>query len=289
MPVVARTGCIVAPGDLLFQAAVSASSGVEEDGAVVTGEGCRAYYAEVNTDISAAAAPLQSGIVGEQSTSIARVVLSTRFGVAQWDGRRVSVFPQSSTTAATAPTAAPAAAAAAVASSVAEKEESEEPMAIRCGAAMGPRPGDLVHVRIIRLTRLFAYGIIIAVNGQWRCSSGLSALGYSNAFKGVLRVEDIRPFRPTKDRLLPPPPSAAYQPGDVVVAEVVSQSDAHQYQLSTLSERCGVVESFVALGGELLGGDAAPTRLVPVPGRRDVMVVPKTGEVVPRWCPLIAE
>jgi len=138
----------------------------------------------------------------------------------------------------------------------------------------GPRPGDTVHLRVTRVTHLVAFGEIIAINAAWCANSG--GAGGGGAFRGVLRVEDIRPFRPSKEQLTPPPPSQAFASGDVVVAEVLSQSDVRQYQLSTFGEHCGVVESV-----------QDRVKLMHLPGRRDAMMSPADGTVFARWCPLL--
>ncbi|KAK7196057.1 exosome component CSL4 [Novymonas esmeraldas] len=267
MPVVQHTGTRVAPGDSLFTSVAgegtsrTAQDGeAAEDGSdVLPGEGCVVQYVEQAP--SAAAAVVE------------RRIVAVRHGVAQWDGRVVSVF-------ALAPRAPTSSSAGAPGASLSSPRTS----------VVGPRPGDTVHLRVTRLNRLFAFGEIIAVNWRW-CSHGslaASASGAGGAFKGVLRQEDIRPFRPTKEQLLPPPPSLAFGLGDVVVAEVISQSDAHQYQLSTTGDGCGVVEAFItAAAAKGQYGEQEKMQLQHIPGRRDAMMAGDSGAVVPRWCPLL--
>lgn len=268
---------------------------------VVTGEGCyvRLFACNGTSD----------------SSEAERVVLASRMGIAQWDGPLISVYPLSSihtgseSTAAVdgnveriqmvssaggpemAPPSLPSNATHPVvtASVVPDAAPSSTDTSLPPGATLsttvapssvfGPRPGDRVHLRVTRVTHLMGFGEIIAINGTWCGYSGLST--GAGAFRGVLRLEDIRPFRPSKEQLLPPAPSLAFTPGDVVVAEVISQSDVRQYQLSTMAESCGVVESYV-------GGNGTPrVKLVHLPGRRDVMMNPQDGVVWPRWCPLL--
>ncbi|ORC89117.1 putative exosome component CSL4 [Trypanosoma theileri] len=170
-----------------------------------------------------------------------RRVVASRLGVVQWaaDGGEVAVLqpPANSNSAA---------------------------------AAVGPRPGAVVLVRVARVGRVGAHGEIIAVDGGW-CGGG---------FRGVVRLEDIRPFRPSKNQLTPPPPAAAFQAGDVIAAVVISQSDVRQYQLSTIPEECGVLEATITVNNKV-------TRLLHIPGRRDAMYNPEDNTVHHRWCPLI--
>ncbi|KAG5504484.1 hypothetical protein JKF63_04936 [Porcisia hertigi] len=281
MPVIVHTGDRVAPGDVLFTspAAVTTSRDALEDGAaeeaqVVPGEGCVVQYIGrcVASESTSSLAP---------SATMERSVVATRHGVAQWDGRLVSVFALASTGRMENAASRHAGAAAA-----GPGVPSSRP------SVLGPRPGDTVHLRITRLNRLFAFGEIIAVNWSWCSNHSLFAAGAgggtnSGVFKGVLRQEDIRPFKPTKDQLLPPPPSLAFGVGDVVLAEVISQSDVHQYQLSTTGEGFGVLESTITTA-EGQYGEQEKLKLAHIHGRRDAMVVRSTGEVVPRWCPLLA-
>lgn len=278
MPVLAHTGTRVAPGDALFASPAAAlqpslrdaGDGVGEEATedVTPGEGCVVQYVERSAPATAAAAA--------QAVAERRIV-ATRHGLAQWDGGLVSVFAAATRGPALGDGLTPSAAASAAA----------QP------SVLGPRPGDTVHVRITRLNRLFAFGEIIAVNWRWCSHRSLGAAaagggggGGGGVFKGVLRQEDIRPFKPTKDQLTPPPPSLAFGLGDVVLAEVLSQSDAHQCQLSTIAEGCGVVESWVGAAEGQYGGQEK-AKLQHIPGRRDAMMLPGTGEVVPRWCPLL--
>ncbi|AYU79065.1 putative Csl4p homologue [Leishmania infantum JPCM5] len=284
MPVILHTGARVAPGDAIFTspAAVTTShdaleGAAAEEADVVPGEGCVVQYVERYVAPSAPTASAPSAVVE-------RSIIATRHGVAQWDGRLVSVFALASCALASAGGtgyATACGAGASVGSAVSSPRH----------AVLGPRPGDTVHIRITRLNRLFAFGEILAVNWSWcshRSFFSAAAGGGSNSgvFKGILRQEDIRPFKPTKDQLLPPPLSLAFGVGDVVLAEVISQSDAHQCQLSTTGEGCGVVESFITTVEGQYGGQAK-VKLEHIPGRRDAMMIRSTGEVVPRWCPLL--
>ncbi|KAH9593416.1 hypothetical protein LSM04_004186 [Trypanosoma melophagium] len=169
-----------------------------------------------------------------------RRVVASRLGVVQWaaDGGEVAVL--------------------------------QPPSGSSSAAAVGPRPGAAVLVRVARVGRVGAHGEIVAVDGGW-CAGG---------FRGVVRLEDIRPFRPSKTQLTPPPPAAAFQAGDVIAAVVLSQSDVRQYQLSTIPEECGVVEATIKVNNKMI-------RLLHIPGRRDAMYNPEDSTVHHRWCPLI--
>lgn len=293
MPVVVHTGSRVVPGDALFTSAAAvtsfsssegttaASAAPETEADVIPGEGCVVQYVEAPTPAAAPTAAATSA----SSSRVQRRIVATRHGVAQWDGRLISVFavsaahtsgqPYSSTQAALEP---------------AQQHGETSPVtltAVSQTAVLGPRPGDTVHLRVTRLTRFFAFGEIIAVNWRWCSHRTAAPAGLSGIFKGVLRQEDIRPFRPTKDQLQPPPPSLAFALGDVVLAEVISQSDAHQYQLNTVGDGFGVVESYLSAFDESPYSGRERVKLQPIPGRRDAMLVPSTGAVVPRWCPLL--
>ncbi|KAG5478769.1 hypothetical protein LSCM1_06173 [Leishmania martiniquensis] len=284
MPVILHTGAHVAPGDTIFTSPAAVASSQDalegcaaEEAEVVPGEGCVVQYVERYV------APTSPSLLAT-STVVERSIVATRHGVAQWDGRLVSVFalaPRALASADGTELAAARGGSTWVSSAVSSSRHS----------VLGPRPGDAVHVRITRLNRLFAFGEIIAVNWSWcshRSLTSTAAGGGSNSgvFKGVLRQEDIRPFKPTKEQLLPPLPSLAFGLGDVVLAEVISQSDARQYQLSTIGEGFGVVEGFMTTVEGPYGGHEK-VKLDHIPGRRDAMMIRRTGEVVPRWCPLL--
>ncbi|KPI87135.1 putative Csl4p [Leptomonas seymouri] len=294
MPTVVHTGSRVAPGDTLFISAATVTSphgsaatvalGDEATGEseVIPGEGCVVQYVEEPADTPAGAPR------GGATSRVCRCIVATRQGIAQWDGRLVSIFAATNSTT-------PGAAYNAPQRQVGASRETDSSggPASSCAsvpastaAVMGPRPGDTVHLRVTRLNRLFAFGEIMAVNWRWCSHRGSSTAGISGAFKGVLRQEDIRPFRPTKDQLQPPAPALSFALGDVVLAEVISQSDAHQYQLSTVGEGFGVVESVVSSSEEQYSGRER-IKLQHIPGRRDAMMVPSTGGVIPRWCPLL--
>lgn len=256
MAALVNTGTVVAPGEVLYAEAVELGARVAAE-AVVPGPGTYARLVET-----------ASGSGAE------RHVVALRLGVAQWDGAMISVY--------TAGITSKSAKTEAHTSLLDMEEEGNSPAVTTSRTVFGPRPGDLVHMRVTRLTRLGAGGEIVAINGVWCAGSG--TLGRQEAFRGVIRQEDIRPFKPTKDQLQAPPPSQAFQAGDVVVAEVISQSDVRQYQLSTLAPRCGVVESVVTTGSY---GEGTRRRLEHIPGRRDAMVCPVSGAVLPRWTPLL--
>ncbi|ESL08177.1 exosome component CSL4 [Trypanosoma rangeli SC58] len=251
MTVVVSTGRRVAPGDVVYAGGASCS----EWGDVAAGEGC---YTRL--------------VPGEASVDVAeeRQIIATRLGVVQWSESTVSVHRALKRRRESAH----------VALIASDTTDTDAPSVLaKSTTVFGPRLGDTVHVRVVRVTRAFAYGEIIAVNGVW-CSNSSVGVGLAGSFRGVVRVEDIRPFKPHKDKLAPPSPAAAFHAGDVIIATVLSQSDVRQYQLSTMGEHCGVVEAAVVV-------DRVRVKLQHIPGRRDAMRNPTDGTVHYRWCPLI--
>ena len=153
-----------------------------------------------------------------------------------------------------------------------------------------PSVGKKVIWRVCRVTRHFATGNIIAVD-----TDAFSSSWCQRGFVGMLRSDDIRPVLVGKDHpisLLQAIPAScvtsagsvvlpaylSFRPGDIVSAKVVSQLDGRQYQLSTMDEDCGCVEAVVASNGNSV-------KLVPFPGRRDIMINPQDGSEVFRWVP----
>lgn len=248
MAVVVATGRRVVPGDVVF----AGGPGGDALGRVTGGDGCRVRL-------------VAAGLAEEQR------VVATRVGVVQWSGDTVSVLRTNTRARGAAP----------IAMTLRPHDEAAAPSALaRSTTVFGPRLEDTVHMRVVRVSRIFAFGEIIAVNGVW-CSNGHVGAGMAGAFRGVVRVEDIRPFKPTKEQMSPSPPAAAFQAGDVIIATVLSQSDVRQYQLSTIPEHCGVVEAFVTT-------DRVRVKLQHIYGRRDAMRNPTDGSVHRRWCPLIS-
>lgn len=280
MSVLASTGTVVVPGEILYE---SLPCGAAEEDHVQPGDGC---YPRV-----------VKGADDTHGSSSRKVIMSYLFGVAQWDGEVVSVFPSShlrSTTAAgqkRARSSVETSLQATLSSSPASPSDAASITTNGNASAgrsvLGPRPHDTVHMRITRVTRTIALGEIIAVNGSWCRHRGAAGGATSSlaAFRGVLRNEDIRPFRVSKEVLKPPPPCEFLAAGDVVVAVVVSQSDVRQYQLSTHADHCGVVESFVPFYTP--EGAVGRYKLEHIPGRRDGMKHPKTNAIIPKWTPLI--
>jgi exosome complex component CSL4 len=170
-------------------------------------------------------------------------LVASRMGAVQWDERVVSVFG---------------------------RHEVRDRL-----ACPGPRAGDVVHMRVHRVTHSHVFGDIVAIGGRWASAPSLTST--TGGFKGVLRVEDIRPFKVTNKQQLPPPPSAAVRPGDLVAAVVLGESDAKQCQLSTVEEHCGVVEAYSSSGHH---------RLAHIRGRRDAMLNTTTGLEESRWTPI---
>jgi exosome complex component CSL4 len=250
---------------------------------------------------------LRRGRDADAPTALERRVIATRVGIVHWseDGQMVTVVSR-----VTAPLAAPSTAMSPIAPTPAAGSESDAPLsssvtaAILRDVALGAKSGDTVHLRVTRITPTFATGDVIAIRGQWCCNR----TGAFSGFRGMLRAEDIKPFKPTKDKLLADAPAESMRPGDVVVATVISQTDAKVYQLSTVAEHCGVIESTVAAdegqasqegASETRGDDAAATTipcvrplkqriaLLPVPYKRTIMRHPITGATYKKWTPLV--
>lgn len=133
---------------------------------------------------------------------------------------------------------------------------------------VAPAQGAKVHWRVLRVTRQWASGEIVAVDGAW-CS-------VAHSFKAIIRGEDVRPLKGTE---LPPALTTCFRPGDIVVAEVVSLTDTRQYQVSTAKPMFGVVAAV---------SQATGRSLVPIRGVRDRMKDEDTGGEEPRWVPLIS-
>eukprot|EP00388_Colpodella_angusta_P004185 GDKJ01014031.1.p1 GENE.GDKJ01014031.1~~GDKJ01014031.1.p1 ORF type:complete len:122 (-),score=7.58 GDKJ01014031.1:77-442(-) len=118
--------------------------------------------------------------------------------------------------------------------------------------------------------------------------------GGANSFRGSLRSEDIRPVISKNDidsKLLASFPASAvtssgavilpayasFRAGDIVAATVSSQTDTKQFQLSTLADDAGCINSSSLKDRSV--------SLVAIPNRRDGMLNPKTGETESKWCP----
>jgi len=191
-------------------------------------------------------------------------ILAVICGTVVWDGDTVSVAPRSVD-------ATPR---------VAETTSAGSSSA----APLGPRAGDRILTRIVRVGKTQAFGDIVAINGAWTTR-------LSN-FRGVLRAEDIRPFKPTDKQPTVPAASLSMRCGDLVAAQVLSQADAKLYQLTTIPPSCGVIEANAddpmrrvrSHRTELLRQGVL---LQHVARRRDVMRNPITGEDVSRWAPML--
>ncbi|CCW72332.1 unnamed protein product [Phytomonas sp. Hart1] len=244
MSVRVETGAMAAPGEVLFASPVGARE-------ATAGAGC------------------YTRVVEGAGEGAERHIVASRLGVVQWDGSVVAVYPW----AALSPRVGGG-------GSVGEAVDGLPASGARAAVVFGPRPGHHVLVRITHSGRFSASGEVIAVDGVWSSGGGGAVPGRQDSFRGVLRAEDIRPFRVTKDQLQPPLPSEAFCAGDVVQAQVLSQSEARLYQLTTIPECCGVVQSSVQCGGQQV-------ELQAVPGRRDGMLCPVDRQLYPRWCPLV--
>ncbi|CBH11029.1 Csl4p homologue, putative [Trypanosoma brucei gambiense DAL972] len=306
MAVIVKTGKCVSPGDVLYATDIydaigtivvaasdtgAVSAGNHADDAIIAGTGC------------------YSRVVSKPDGAVSSQIITTLLGIVQWSGNVVSVRQptkraRDATTievvslnalkdagtcgdSATPRLSTPGEATSSVSETPASTAVSTAPKSLWISTSVfGPRMGDNVHLRVVRVSRSFAYGEIIAVNGTWCSNSGSNGGGGGalGGFRGVIRMEDIRPFKPRKDQLSPPPPADAFQDGDVVVATVLSQSDVRQYQLSTVAEHCGVVEAFTVLNSN---GRERRVRLRHIPECRDMMKCPLSGNLHRRWCPLI--
>lgn len=122
-----------------------------------------------------------------------------------------------------------------------------------------PRVGSRVHIRIQRVTRTTALGDIFAIDGS-RCRE---------SFKGVIRQDDIRPPKGTEIPLV----HESFRPGDTVLAEVVSTTDARQFMLTTRNKGSGVVQA-TSFGGH-------PMRALP--NTREALQCSVTGTIEQRW------
>lgn len=282
----------VVPGDVLF------ASGMTTDGGACESEDAFVVTAGVGATVRRC---LRRGRDAETAISLERRVTATRVGIVHWseDGQQVSVVST-----APAPLAKPSDSAAlrSVSTTEVQPTSSSSEGDILCDVALGAKPGDAVHLRVTRITPTFATGDVIAIRGSWCCNRSGTFAG----FRGMLRAEDIKPFKPTKDKLVADPPGESMRPGDVVVATVISQTDAKVYQLSTIPEHCGVVDSTVPLEEGLqppsdgsatfnVSKDTIPSvrpfkhrvSLVPVPFKRTIMKHPQTGAAYKKWTPLV--
>ncbi|CUF35433.1 exosome component CSL4, putative [Bodo saltans] len=289
-PILLAEGQHVIPGDVL----------------VLTHDGL-AETEDINNAVNAGAGAvirrcLRRGRDADAPTALERRVIATRVGIVHWseDGQEVSVVSKAAVPLA-APSPVPAVIAAALTTASEVTSSSAVTASILRDAALGAKSGDTIHLRVTRITPTFASGDVIAIRGQWCCNR----TGAFSGFRGMLRAEDIKPFKPTKDKLLADPPAESMRPGDVVVATVISQTDAKVYQLSTVAEHCGVIESTVP--AEESDGHRAqkesddiaaatipsvrPTKkriaLLPVPYKRTIMKHPVTGATYKKWTPLV--
>ncbi|KAL6776215.1 CSL4 [Auxenochlorella protothecoides x Auxenochlorella symbiontica] len=89
-----------------------------------------------------------------------------------------------------------------------------------------PSPGDVVTARITRLTPRLALADILCV-GEHPCAQ---------RYSGVVRIQDVRATEIDSVRL-----PAAFRPGDLIRAEVLSLGDARSYFLTTAKNELGVV------------------------------------------------
>ncbi|GIL61892.1 hypothetical protein Vafri_16251 [Volvox africanus] len=97
-----------------------------------------------------------------------------------------------------------------------------------------PKPGDVVTVKISRVTQTTALALIVCVGRQ----------ALSTEFKGAIRQQDVRATEIDRVILYD-----CFRPGDIVRAEVLSLGDARSYYLSTAKNDLGVVYARSAAAG----------------------------------------
>lgn len=186
---------------------------------------------------------LMSGITPSIGTYFApgRGLVATRAGVVLWEADEVSVLPKAS-----------------------QKGPN--------GSVNTPAIGTLVHLRVTRLSRGFAAGDLLAVEGCWTDGS----------FRGTIRLDDAKPApkdaasRMGAIAMTSQGIAKCFRLGDIVLAQVVGLADAKSYQLSTIHPCCGVVLAQAVDG----------RRLTLVQGQREFMKLENTGVSEPRWTPL---
>ena len=106
--------------------------------------------------------------------------------------------------------------------------------------SLTPTPGATVLFRVTKVQTIGVSGPIVAINNTW-CSS--SAAG---AFRGFVRLDDIRSVtaKEVAAGLVPTHAAESYRLGDLVAAQVISLSEARQFQLTTTPAHCGMVKCF---------------------------------------------
>ncbi|GLI65670.1 hypothetical protein VaNZ11_009274 [Volvox africanus] len=97
-----------------------------------------------------------------------------------------------------------------------------------------PKPGDIVTVKISRVTQTTALALIVCVGRQ----------ALTTEFKGAIRQQDVRATEIDRVILYD-----CFRPGDIVRAEVLSLGDARSYYLSTAKNELGVVYARSAAAG----------------------------------------
>jgi exosome complex component CSL4 len=252
---------------------------------VVPGTVLGAYFASTDGDDaadSAIAAGPGARCVPQRSVPVV-LVTATRVGLVHWEANEASVLvPIRPSDAKLAALRTSTAAAARVAPVSAEDANAE---AVAGPTPVAPTLRSTVHVRVSRVTRVAAFGDIIAVDGQW-CGSPHALFAASRlathvgalptVFRASIRTEDV--FRATGKRaaeLLAAPMSAYVRPGDIVVGIVVALADARQFQVSLQEDYCGVVRA----KSRASNGKAELKRI----GEREAMQCDATGALEPRW------
>jgi exosome complex RNA-binding protein Csl4 len=162
------------------------------------------------------------------------------------------------------------------------------PLAAAATKLRAPRPGSTVLFRVTKVQNIGAGGTIVAIDGAW-CAPN---------FRGFVRLEDIRSVTAKEAAAGNAPTHAAesYRLGDLVCADVISLTEARQFQLTTQPLHCGVVKVFSvrptdgkytkienSSGG--VKGAAAASSLAYRRDRISVMDEDGATVVIARWVP----
>lgn len=163
-----------------------------------------------------------------------------------------------------------------------EKQQQQQSSSIS-SLELAPQPGSTVLFRVTKVHTIGVSGPIVAINNKWCMMT--SGGGGSSSFKGFVRLDDIRSVtaKEVAAGLVPTHAADSYRLGDLVCADVISLTEARQFQLTTTPPHCGLVRCFSErkLDGAFRYADMK---------RRDagvIVVDEQTGaeKVVSRWVP----